>query len=256
MPTAAELYDAILADPDNVDLRLQYADAVSDTDPDHAELIRLQVEETRMRQAGGFAPRGVQTRIDTLTRELGPRLAAPIASLVDRYELRNGFVDLVRMTARGFLENGEAVYRHGPARFLELTESASLMAELATAPLLQRLASLDFYGNEIGDAGVVQLAASPYLDKLAWLGLARCGVGAVGAEALAAAPNFRDLRYVHFADNPVELTPRVAANDWDGTVLEVELPPLGKELDDRYGPLAWLEPERYARKWMPDVDEV
>jgi uncharacterized protein (TIGR02996 family) len=39
MPTAAELYDAILADPDNVDLRLQYADAVSDTDPDHAELI-------------------------------------------------------------------------------------------------------------------------------------------------------------------------------------------------------------------------
>jgi uncharacterized protein (TIGR02996 family) len=254
MPTAAELYDAILADPDNVDLRLQYADAVSDTDPDHAELIRLQVDETRTRQAGAIVQDGVRARIDTLVSKVRPRLAGPIAALVERHETRNGFIDLVRMTARGFLDSGETVSRYQPVRFLELTKSAGLMAELAATPLLQRLTSLDFYGNEIGDAGVAQLAAPPYLGKLRWLGLARCGVGAAGAEALAAAPSFRNLRYVHFADNLVELTPQAAAHDWDGTVLEVELPPLGKRLNDQYGPLAWLE--RYARKWMPDVDEV
>ncbi len=52
MSTAAELYAAILADPDNLELRLQYADAVADTDPEHAELIRLQLEKERLgRQA-------------------------------------------------------------------------------------------------------------------------------------------------------------------------------------------------------------
>jgi uncharacterized protein (TIGR02996 family) len=255
MPTAAELYDAILADPDNLDLRTEYADAIADTDPEHAELIRLQVADLRARRSGSSTPADSQTRIKELTAAIGPRLTTQLAG-VSRYELRGGFVGLVRMTAADLLTHGEALLHAHPVQYVELVDAATYVTDLAGFPLLARLTSLDLYGNQIGDVGAATLVESPYLGRIRWLGLAQTGIGASGAEALAAAPTLPSLRYVHFAGNPVALTPSAAAQDWDGTPLEITVPLLGQQLNDRYGPLAWLDPARYAGQWIPDVDEV
>ena len=160
------------------------------------------------------------------------------------------------MTAADLLTHGETLLRAHPVQYVELVDAATHVGALAGFPLLTRLTSLDLYGNQIGDVGVATLVELPYLGRVRWLGLAQTGIGASGAEALAAAPTMPSLRYVHFAGNPVALTPGAAAQDWDGTPLDITVPPLGQQLNDRYGPLAWLDPAPYVGQWIPDVDEV
>jgi len=241
MPTAAELYDAILADPDNVDLRLQYADAVSDTDPDHAELIRLDIEKERLGRQSLRLPLDQSTRRRSLSRSLGPRLARDVAPLVASWQLRRGFPEVVKMSAESFLSTGAEVYRRAPVRHLIVTDATGFLDQLMASPLLRRLASLDLTGNPIGDEGVETLVRSPHLGRLRFLSLSWTGAGKRGAEALAAAQTLPRLQYLDFVGNDVELTPKPAAQDAiSGELLEVEYPALGKELADVYGPKPWL----------------
>jgi uncharacterized protein (TIGR02996 family) len=231
MSTPADLYDAILADPENVDLRLRYADAIEATDPDYAELIRGAVRGSNSRE------------ILILSGTLRPRIASPIADLVDDWRIRRGFVEQVTMRAADFLTHGAEVWRRAPIRNLVLTDVTDLIPQIAASPLLTRLTGLDLNDNPIGDRGVTDLVASPHLHRLRWLGLARCDIGADGAEALAATPSLPALRYVDFSDNRVAVTPYGVGQDIDGKPMYVERPPLGDDLDARYGPLAWLNPD-------------
>ena len=98
MPTPAELYAAILADPDDVNLRLAYADAVADTDPEHAELIRLDVEDEQLGRTARRLPPEQSIRRRQLSQAIGSRIAADVAPMVDSWQLRRGFPELVKMT--------------------------------------------------------------------------------------------------------------------------------------------------------------
>ena len=244
MPTAAELHRGILADPDNLDLRMKYASAVEDTDPEHAELIGLQVTDLQARRSGSSAPADSQpgSRTDRSDR---PPIGRSASSGVSRYELARRFRG-PGAHDRHRIPNARRVAapRH-PVQYVELTDAAAQVGALAEFPLLARLTSLDLYGNQIGDAGLATLVESPHLGRLRWLGLAQTGVGAPGAEALAAATTLPNLQYVHFAGNPVKLTPEAAAQDWDGAPLEITMPPLGRQSSTkRHGPLALLDPAR------------
>ncbi|MEV4715269.1 hypothetical protein [Micromonospora sp. NPDC049374] len=230
MATPADLYAAILADPDDLDLRRRYADAIEATDPERAELIRLDV-------AGADGSREMLF----LHRRIHPRLAAPVAHLLVDWRIRNGLVESVTMTARTFIDRGEEVWANHPVRHLVLVEAAGLTAEVAQVACLNRLVALDLRGNPIGDDGLAALVDSPHLGRLRWLGLARCGIGPAGAEALAASRNLPGLRFVDFRRNPVEVTAQGHGQGIDGRPTEVELPPLGRELVARYGPLPWLD---------------
>lgn len=261
MSTPTELYQAILDDPDSLDLRFQYADAVADTDPDHAELIRLDIEKERLGRQALNAPAVSAQRRRQLSRAIGPRIAADVAPLVSGWQLRRGFPELVEMTAASFLEHGQEVYRRAPVRHLILTEAAGRIGNLAASPLLARLTSLDLSGNRIGDDGVELLLRSPYLTRIRLLGLSHTGIGPRGAEALAATTALPQLRYVHFVGNPVEITARPAGEDpIDGRLVEVEYPPFGRELMERFGKLPWLtftspNPANDLY-WPPDFGEV
>jgi uncharacterized protein (TIGR02996 family) len=261
MPTAAELYDAILADPDNVDLRLQYADAVSDTDPDHAELIRLQVEDERLGRQALFPHADKFERTQRLLRSVGPRIAATVAPLVNDWQLRRGFPEVVAMTAPAFLTTAEEVYRRAPIRHLILTDVVEHVDALAASPSLARLSSLDLEGNPLGDRGLKSLIRSPYLTKLRFLGLRRCRIGPEGAEAMAATDALPNLQYVSFMGNAVVVTPQPAAQDAiSGELLEIDYPPYGRKLIETYGAKPWLtytSPNPDAELYYgPDYGEV
>ncbi|MEV4715268.1 hypothetical protein [Micromonospora sp. NPDC049374] len=243
MATPADLYAAILADPDDLDLRRRYADAIETVDPEHAELIRLDLD-------GGSTPRRL-----LLGRRVGPRLARPVAHLVDAWRLRRGFVESVTMRADALLDHGVEVWRAAPIRHLVLTDVAGHAADIADSPLLGSLVGLDLGGNPIGDAGVRHLAGSGRLGRLRWLGLSRCDVGAEGAEALAASRNLPRLRYVQFDRNRVEILPYGIGQDIDGRPIGVEVPALGQRLIDRYGPLPWLD-VRWAWEGPPRYHDV
>jgi uncharacterized protein (TIGR02996 family) len=261
MPTAAELYDAILADPDNLDLRTEYADAIADTDPEHAELIRLQVDRENMgRRAVRPEPEQFDREYD-LEQTVGPRISSAVAPLVDAWQLRRGFPEVVKVSAARFLETGREIYRRAPVRHLILTDVVPHLTGLAASPLLGRLTSLDLTGNRIGDAGLQTLLTSPHLGKLRFLSVRRGGIGPQGAEALAAAETVPNLRYLDFGGNGFEITPMPGGQDAiDGQLLDVDYPAFGRMLIEKYGPKPWLsftspDPSRELY-WRPDYGEV
>ncbi|WP_369122535.1 hypothetical protein [Micromonospora craterilacus] len=238
MATPAEIYAAVLAAPDDLELRRRYADAIEATDPEHAQLIRLDLTGAR------------PTRDDVrLYRRVTPRLAAPVAHLLVDWKVRNGLVESVTMTGRAFVDHGDEVSAHLPVRHLVLVEAAGLMPEVAGVASLSRLVALDLRNNPVGDDGLAALVGSPYLGRLRWLGLAHCGIGPAGAEALAASRNLPALRYVDLRRNPVEVTAEGIGQDIDGKPMWVEMPALGQELIARYGPLSWLDVQ-WGWRWL------
>jgi|SRR5215207_374871 len=261
MSSPAELYAAILADPDSAELRLRYADAVAGTDPDHAELIRLGLEKERLGRQASPLPLEQSERYRRLIRAIGPRIAADVAPLVDEWRLRRGFVELVEMDAESFLTKGDEVYRRAPVRHVILTDAAGLTEALAASPLLGRLTSLVFTDSPIGDEGVEALVRSPHLRKLRYLSLDHTDVGLRGAEALAAADTLPELRYLDFSGNPIVITPQADGQDAvSGEIVDIKYPGYGRRLLEKYGHRPWLtytspDPER-QKLWQPDFGEV
>ncbi len=271
MTTPADLYAAILADPADMGLRLSYADAVEATDPQHADLIRTQIEYTRRRSAElelrSPGPRPVaQARDEVGSRArwledvLHDRLGAPVADLVERASLRCGFPELVTLPGADFLAHGDVLYARAPIRHVILSGvDAELAGALAASPLLDRLSSLSLGDNPIGDEGVRALVSSTHLSKLRWLNLERCGIGRDGAEALAeaAARTLPDLRWLGFQRNRVHLVPYGEGQDpISGQYpVDVYVPEFGVRLNERFGPFPWMD-EAWAWSDMPDFGVV
>jgi uncharacterized protein (TIGR02996 family) len=269
--TPDELYAAILADPDDMGLRLAYADAIEVTDPQHAALIRAQIEHTRRRSAGralrvpGPAPLvqaadEVGSRARGLAQTLHDRLGTPVADLVESWALSCGFPEVVDLTGADFLAHGDVLYARAPVRHVILSGvDADLAGVLAASPLLDRLSSLSLRDNPIGDEGVRALVSSTHLRKLRWLDLERCGIGRDGAETLAeaAARTLPDLRWLGFEHNRVRLVPYGEGQDpISGQYpVDVYVPEFGLRLNERYGPFPWMD-EVWAWDSMPGFGVV
>jgi uncharacterized protein (TIGR02996 family) len=255
------LYAAILADPDDMGLRLRYADAIEPSDPDHAELIRAQIEYDRAKIAGTPIAPELSRRMRGLAVRLEPRLGAVTAGLVDDFGVRRGFAELIELPGASFLDRGAEIYRRVPVRHVLLTGvSPDLVGAIAASPLLARLTSLGLDYNPIGDDGLRALLASPHLRRLRWLGLVNCGITPVGAELFAElAPRvLPDLRFVYFARNHAELVPYGEGSDAISgqDPIDVYIPPIAERITAEHGPLPWLDPEIAWRGGFVDFGEV
>jgi len=100
------------------------------------------------------------------------------------------------------------------------------------------------------------LAASPRLARLRWLDLAGTGVTEAGIEALAASERLPALRYVE-VDNKLGLNPD-PGYDYDGSLVHVDPPFLGRRLAERYDRpwLRWMSKYANQYEWDPESDEV
>ena len=240
-PSAAELYAAIRADPDDLDLRHQYASAVADHDFEHADVIRLQIMKERLSRQGRRLPPDLSRHERRLAGATGPRIAGEVSPLVAGWQLRRGFPEVVEMTAESFLSTGAEVYRRAPVRHLLLNDVVGHLDTLVESPLLRRLSSLDLTGNPIGDDGVERLVRSPHLGGLRFLSLCATETGERGAEALAAAETLPNLQYLDFIANAVKLTPQPGSRDHrSGELLTIAYPAYGRQLVEQYGPRPWL----------------
>lgn len=261
MSDASDLYAAILADPDDMTLRLRYADTVNATDPDHAELIRLQIEYDRTNLTDHRLPDPEIGRMERLRLRLTPLLGAPLAPLVGAWEVRRGFAELIELPGADFLRHGPEIYRRAPVRHALLTDvDTALVPALAASPLLARLSSLSLSHNPIGDDGIRALLGSPYLTKIRWLGLMNCDIGPVGVDAFASAvphvmPN---LRFLRFGRNRADLVPYGMGSDAVSgqDPIEVHVPGIADRIAAEHGPLPWLDPAWAWRGGFVDVSQV
>ncbi|MFB9451289.1 hypothetical protein Dvina_23035 [Dactylosporangium vinaceum] len=259
--TLADAHARILADPHGDAPRLAYADLVEATVPEHAWLIREQVQYVRDRAAGVDWPPRRTTTMYSRSRKLMWRLVPDAVRdlLNDGFEVRRGFIESVTLPIAALPPALSRLVAALPLRRLRLTRAtpAALIGLAGVADLLPglgQLRGLSLEHEPIGDAG---LAGLPPLPQLRWLDLTGTDVTAAGLEALAASPHFPALRFVR-ADRELGLNPE-PAYDWDGTPVWVDEAPLAAALGARYD-RPWLHrgtvDVRDAGYIGPNYDEV
>ena len=246
MPALETLHAEILRNPDSDEPRIAFAEAIRDSDPPRAELIRVQLQIIQSLRAN--AP--VLDRSDGYTRERilldkhKDGWIAPVAAVrgVKHVGLMRGFPEYVRMTARDFLDQGERLYALAPIRHLSVEGVQPHARELFESPLLARIRTLSLRKLQFGDDDARLLAASRHLGKLCWLDLGANRIGQAGLEALAASPNIAALRVLDFADNVAQdPTPQVGETDINsGEVMWLSITPEARELEARFGKRSWL----------------
>lgn len=249
MADLAALLQAVVDAPTDDAPRAAYADAIAASDPERAELIRIQLVVARARKTHTEPPGGAPNREGTLIRAHGAAWAGDVKPLVAKWQFLRGFVEVVTLDAAAFLAHAAELYRRAPVLHLDLTGVKPVAAALFASPQLGRIQSLRLAGNALGDAEAAALAGSPHLGNLAWLDLSRNQIGAAGLEALAASDRLPRLGYLGFAANAIADPTPQHADEYDATSA------VAAQLQARYGPRAWLDARRRP-SWPPERDAV
>jgi uncharacterized protein (TIGR02996 family) len=250
----AAIFQRITQAPRDDEPRRAYADAVEDSDPERAELIRIQLERAR-RRAERWQPErdmadggGVMIRREQgMLNRRGAEWAADISPLVTGWHFERGFVGNVGIDAARFLATAPEIYRRAPVLDLNLRGVRPVARELFASPHLSRIRSMWLVRADLGDAEAIALAESPYLGALEWLDLGANRIGAAGLDALAASERLPRLAYVGFMGNAIpDPTPRFA-DEYDADTREAA------ELQRRHGRREWLSAHPRPL-WPPDRD--
>jgi uncharacterized protein (TIGR02996 family) len=244
------LLAAVCARPDDDLPRLALADALASTEPERAELIRLQVARAREeRNTGTRVGEPGRRELDLLARHgaAWARPLEPYARATTRprpdpgWRFERGFIGFVRVTADTLVDSGDAVFALAPIRHLDLIPgvSGAPMRPALTSPHLGRLHSLGLVGCGLDDDDAAALASNPHLGALRWLDLRDNQITERGAAALAASPLIRAIPLVLLAGNPGDPAQQYSL-DWDSSVADSWLPSAGAALEAEHGDIAWL----------------
>ena len=221
MTDGEALFAAILAEPEEDTPRLVYADWLDENgQPERAAFIRVQVAlETAPSQA-------LKASEKVLLALHGDTWLAPLKMRGQPLDggaagmFRRGFVEIVWLTARAFIEKAPLLFARAPVRELRVTRStAEDFQSLMTSPRLARLRTLDLSSQQLGDRGVAALVRSQFSSTLKVLRFRGCGISDFGAMALADTDFDRSLRELDLSFNPISESARSALRDKFGEAL-------------------------------------
>ncbi|WP_437487043.1 TIGR02996 domain-containing protein [Sorangium sp. So ce1014] len=256
MATEADLLRDVLAAPDADAPRLAYAAWCDDQDDPAVEargsFIRAQIALLATDEA---AEPDRRFRLSCEARDLEEAHRAawitPLSPPARDPVLDRGFVELVTLDARAFLQHAGALLALAPIRHFTIAALGDAAEELFASPHLARVRSLRLDRVGLTDDDVERLAASPHLAELRWLWIGNNRVTRRGAEALAASRRLPALGYVGFVNNPFDPSERQGHDQ--GLIVDRWLPPEGRALEAKFGALRWLRTEaRTLIEVVPD----
>lgn len=235
-PTGASreaLLDEVLAHPDDDAPRLVYADWLSEQGDPRGELIHVQCELARTRDADRFL--ALEARQVALLSAHGEAWVGPLAKEALQVQFHRGFVAQVTVLDAGALDGLAELFAREPVQELTFASVRGLdVARLAAAPWLERLSALGLRaaqreaglgpedvgallesrhlrglnalalrGHRLADVGALVLAANvPWaLPRLSALLVERDEVSEVGAQGLASTKWLAALETLSLADN-------------------------------------------------------
>jgi uncharacterized protein (TIGR02996 family) len=259
------LFQAVLDRPDEDAPRLLFAAFLDAQGDPYGAFIRAQLAHTEALRHR--SDEEAKQRYDEVLRlENEHRTSAwtnGIEELVRLPAFIRGFVEKVVINAKDYLSRADELYRVAPIRHLVLSEVGDLVIDVARDPHLAQLVSLTLGNtsrkNPIGDAGIAAIAASPYLRKLKSLEAARQDIGMEGLEALCASKELPALIYTNLVSNRFENPEEGYGTDWATGRPDLNgayLPPLGKQLEAKFGYLPWLHAPSQLRHFPPLDDEL
>jgi uncharacterized protein (TIGR02996 family) len=260
------LYSAVIAAPADDGPRLAMADHLDRQGDPWGGFIRVQLALTRALRAG------LEKEVEHLREEAkqlqrrhddGKAWKNSVDALVRHCEFIRGFVEVLLIDATKYLVCADELFHRAPIRHLVLNDAGNLMDQILQNRHLSQLVSLSI-GNSsrkepIGDSGLLVLAQAPNLRGLRMLDVSFQGIGMPGLEALCMSKNLPSLIYVNLVGNHFDDPREDVATDWaTGTALpeSIRMPAFGKELEAKYGDLAWLHGPSRLRHFPPDRHEL
>lgn len=259
----ARLYDAVVAAPHDDAPRLAMADLLDRQGDPWGTFIRAQLALTSAARRGAKAE-AVRRRdeADQLRRQHDKGWMNGIDALVNLCTFNRGFVEKVSVTPHQYISHVDELFRRAPLRFLVLSDIGDRLASILQNPRVSQLVSL-YIGNRsgqtIGDAGLTAIATCPYLGGLKVLEVPKQDIGMAGLEALCASRQLPSLLYVNLRGNQVEDPREGYGTDWATGEVErsgAYLPPLGYELEAKYGELPWLHGPSRLVNYPPWMEEL
>jgi uncharacterized protein (TIGR02996 family) len=189
-----QLYDAVVAHPDDDAPRLAYADWFErHGQPERAQVIRLECQAARLPEDDPQRQQLDGQAVQLIWQHGKDWLAGRPQPAGVRWDFLRGFPEFVTFNSFKALEaTQEEVFRY-PVRRLGFTQLRSA-ARLANCPALARVQELELRGCKFGAEGVRLLVASPHVKGLTRLDLAWGNIGPAGARLLADWPQLRRLR--------------------------------------------------------------
>ncbi|TMQ04641.1 MAG: TIGR02996 domain-containing protein [Deltaproteobacteria bacterium] len=259
-----QLYDAVVAAPHDDAPRLAMADYLDRQGDPWGTFIRAQLALTRALHSGARDEASrYRDEAEQLRRQHGNAWTNGVDALVSLCKFNRGFVEKVTVDAQRYVERADELIRRAPFRHLVLSEVGDLSGVILQNPRLSQLVSL-YIGNTsgqhpIGDVGLIAIAASPYLRGLKVLEVSSQDIGLPGLEALCASKALPSLVDVNLVGNRFENPIEQYSEDWaTGSIVpeSVRLPPLGHELEKKFGDLPWLHAASRLQNVPPATEEL
>jgi uncharacterized protein (TIGR02996 family) len=208
------LHQAVLEQPDDLALRLIYADWLEEQDDPRGEFIRVQC---RLAELPDWAPR--QALLERERQLLGghqERWLGVLPGLAEGWEFRRGFVEQVRLPAWALIERGAELFREVPVRGLTLLAypEPALLDRLAECDALARITELSW--PEGAGTGFVDLIARRHLERLASLSLAYSRTGEDEVRPLLRSDGVPNLRVLDLSQTyvPFRVVMEVLQSAW------------------------------------------
>ena len=252
MSEKTKLLTEVLANPDADEPRDRLAELLMRAGDPRGELISVQMKLARQQ---GNGPQ-LRRREREMIEKYGRQWSGGIADLVDKFYFRRGFVEHIKVEASVFLQIAETLYALAPIRHLTLTGAHAVANDLFASPHLSRIVSIALEHCGLTDDDVTLMAASPHLSRVRWLVLGWNEIGRPGLDAIASSEHLKQIQYLVLKFNRVEdPTLQPGGVDQQGVVLDLDIPPLNRELRHLHGDLPWLIYERdNSLDWLADRD--
>jgi uncharacterized protein (TIGR02996 family) len=234
---------AVLARPDDDDVRLNVARELEAAGDPRGEFIRLQVARAAADRAARRPRRSREgPREDELLRAHAATWAAEVGPFVTvkpvarGFAFHRGFVAYVAVTSAADVD---LAMSRAPIQHVECSKYRADVAAFLAAPWLRRLRSLSLTRVGVDDALATALAKAPAMATLRAVSLTHNGIGRPGVEALVASPHFASKAIVDLTGNPCDPREQPVADE-SGRVLSLQADPVIHELEAKYGKRAWL----------------
>ncbi|HEU0031632.1 MAG TPA: hypothetical protein VFQ53_13425 [Kofleriaceae bacterium] len=274
--TIDEIWEGICKNPEDDDLRLEYANRIEAADADHAWLIREQIRRSREAQAGRYdVPSG---REQGLCDWAPDRWASQLLKFSATHQPSDivfwrGFPAFVHVNPETFIEYADLLFRLAPIRVVQFglpyVESGYWLdlpkderppfptAKLFTMPQLSRLDGVAFVQHrELPDDLAPGIAACPHLTRCQWIGFAGHAV-VPNFIALAQGELTRKMLCIHGSDVEYYGERRQEELDeYDQQYTRTYFAQRGKELEQEYGYIPWLHPSHNETGWQDAVYKV
>lgn len=216
MSVEHRLFQALMDDPDNIELRMVIADWYQEQGDPRGEFIQVQIALDRLPRDHSWRPEMKVRERDLLT-EHRKEWDAPLyrqinatpfkgqvrsrRGLIRGWEYRRGFVEHLGGDAASVMDSIDTFLGLGPLCSLRLWNVAPVAARLARWEGLSRFTNLDLRHNDLGDVGIQGILMSPHLMNLQVLRLVDTGLTDLSLDRLTAEDQLPALRRLVLSQN-------------------------------------------------------